>query len=208
MSGELQAQVGQHRREHDAACKDAHGNLRQDVAHHGHERQHPPRCAGEPALEELGRREYSGAQVERHQHPAEHQQAPGVQLIVGQRDPAGRACSRESDEVLRPDVRSEDGGADHEPSEAATRKEVVLCSVLVVVQDPPCQTRKRNEVRQNDQPVESRHTRSVTFLRATMRTVGPSTSEVSGHSLSRPTVPTRAPLGSGGSSANGEGWML
>ena len=97
------------------------------------------------------------AHVERHQHPAEHQQAPGVQLVVGQRDAAGRARAGQADEVLGADVRREDRRADDEPAQAATGEEVVLRGVLVVVEHPPRQPGERREVGKDDQPVEGRH---------------------------------------------------
>ena len=65
-----------------------------------------------------------------------------MELIVRERDAAGRPRAREADEVLGADVRGEDGRADDEPAEAAAREEIVFRRVLVVVEDPPRQPRK------------------------------------------------------------------
>jgi hypothetical protein len=96
-----------------------------------------------------------------------------MQLIMSEGDPAGRPGPGQAHQVFRSDVRREDRCPDHNPAEIAAGKKIVVSGIAIRPDDPPREGRQHTEVRQDDQPVESRHTRSVTFLRATMRTVGP-----------------------------------
>ena len=71
--------------------------------------------------------------VERHEHPGQHQQAPGVQFVVGHRHAVLGARAGQPDHVLRADVRGEDRGPDDPPAEVAAGQEVVGGRVLARV---------------------------------------------------------------------------
>ena len=64
------------------AGENRYRRLGEDVADEEDQRQHRARCRRVATLEELRRREYIGAQVERREHPAEHQHQLGMQLPV------------------------------------------------------------------------------------------------------------------------------
>ena len=119
-------ELGQEHAEDDAAGEDADGHLGQDVGDERDERQHRPGGRREAPLQELGHGEDPRAHVERHHDPAEDEQAPGVELVVGHGHAVGRARPGQADEVLGPDVRGEDGGADDEPAEVPSGQEVVV----------------------------------------------------------------------------------
>ena len=149
--------AGQQRAEHDAAREDADRDLGDHVGDQRDQRQDPARRRREAPLEELRHRVDARPDVERHQHPAEHQQAPGVQLVVRERDAAGGAGAGQADEVLRADVGGEDRRADHEPAEVAAGQEVVVGSVPAAPDDPPRHCEQQGEVGQHDEPVEEGH---------------------------------------------------
>ena len=130
-AAELQLHAGQQRAEDDAAREDADRDLGDHVGDQRDQRQDPARRRREAPLEELRHRVDARPDVERHQHPAEHQQAPRVQLVVRERDAAGGAGAGQADEVLRADVGGEDRRADHEPAEVAAGQEVVVGGVPV-----------------------------------------------------------------------------
>ena len=113
----------------------------------------------EAPLEELRHREDLRPDVERHEHPAQHQQAPGVQLVVGHGHAARCARAGQADQVLRADVRREDRRADDEPAEVAAGQEVVVGGVLVPPDEPEHHAGEEREVREDDQPVECGHGR-------------------------------------------------
>ena len=74
------------------------------------------------------------ADVERHHHPAEHQQAPGVQLVVGHGHAALGARAGQAHQVLRADVRGEDGRPDDHPAHVPAGQEVVARRVLAAAE--------------------------------------------------------------------------
>ena len=152
-----EAQAGQQHAEHDAAREDADRDLGDHVGDQRDQRQDPARRRREAPLEELRHRVDARPDVERHQHPAEHQQAPGVQLVVRERDAAGGAGAGQADEVLRADVGREDRRADHEPAEVAAGQEVVVGGVPSAPDDPPRHCEQQGEVGQHDEPVEEGH---------------------------------------------------
>ncbi len=126
--------------EHHAAGEDADRDFRQDEGDDRHDRQHVARLGGEAAFEELRHGEHQRAHVERHEHPGQHQQAPGVQFIMGHRHAVLGAGTGQADDVLGADVRGEDRGADDPPAEVAAGEEVVGGGVLVLARPP---TRRR-----------------------------------------------------------------
>src|SRR5206468_11172299 len=70
----------------------------------------------EPPLEEFGHRVHAAPQVERHEQPAEQQQHEAREPFeVAHREPARRSGAREADEMLTPDIRSEEARAHREP---------------------------------------------------------------------------------------------
>ena len=163
-AADLNLHLGQQRAEHDAAGEDADRDLRQHVRDQRDHRQHPARRRRKAALEELRHREDARPHVERHQHPAEHEQAPGVQLVVRQRHAARRPGAGQADEVLRADVRREDRGADDDPSEVAAGQEVVVGRIPAPQHRPPGQAQEQPEIQRNHQPVETGHARDVSSL--------------------------------------------
>ena len=150
-------QTGQQDAEHDAAGEDADRHLGEHVGDERDQRQHPARRRREAALEELGHRVDARAHVEGHHHPAEHQQAPRVQLEVRQRHAARGARAGEADEVLGADVRREDRGADHHPAQMTAGEEVVVHGGAIAQNRPPREAEQQGEVGPHGDPVERRH---------------------------------------------------
>ena len=172
-AAERQLHAGEQRAEDDAAGEDADRDLRDHVGDQRHQRQDPARRGREAPLEELRHRVDARPDVERHQHPAEHQQAPGVQLVVCERDTAGGAGTGEADEVLRADVGREDRRADDEPAEVAAGQEVVVGGIPSAPDDPPGHCEQQGKVGQHDEPVEEGHG-GGSVSRNTRRAVAPS----------------------------------
>ncbi len=157
-------ELGQQDAEDDAAGEDADGQLGQDVGHEGDDRQDRPGRRREAPLQELGHGEDPRAHVERHHDPAQDEQAPGVQFIVGHGHAVGRARTGQADEVFGPDVRGEDGGPDDEPAEVAAGQEVLVGGVLLLAHDLPGQAQDDPEIGGDDDPVEGfqhAHVRSL-----------------------------------------------
>ena len=152
---EVERELRQQRPEHHAAREDADGDLGHDERDDRDDRQHVARLLVEAPLQELRHREDLRAHVERHEHPRQHQQAPGVQLVVRERDTVGRAGSGEADDVLGADVRREDRGADHPPAEVAAGEEVVVGRLLLVVDHPPGDAAEDAEVDGDHRPVDA-----------------------------------------------------
>ena len=100
------------------------------------DRQHVAARHREAPLEELRHREDERAHVERHEHPGEHEQTPGVQLVVRQRHAVLGARAGQADDVLGADVGGENRGADDPPAQIATGQEVVGGGVLVLAEIP------------------------------------------------------------------------
>src|ERR1035441_182758 len=71
------------------------------------------------------------------------------------RPPVFRARPGQPDNVLRANVRGEDGCADYPPAEVAAGQEVVGSSVLGPAHDPPGHAQQYPEVEGNRQPVEA-----------------------------------------------------
>ena len=149
-----EVELGQEDAENDAAGEDADGHLGQDVGHERDEREDRPGRRGEAPLQELGHGEDLRAHVERHHDPAEDEQAPGVELVMGHGHAVGRAGPGQADEVLGPDVRGENGGADDEPAEVASGQEVVRRGPLLLAHDLPGQAEDDAEVDEDDDPVK------------------------------------------------------
>ena len=147
-------QVGQQDAEDDPAGVDADGHLGQNVGDEGDERQGRPGRRREAALQELGHGEDLGAHVERHEHPGQHEQAPGVELVVGHGHTVGRAGPGQADEVLGADVRGEDRGADDEPAEVAPGQEVIGRGPLLLQHDLPGHAEDDGEIDEDDDPVD------------------------------------------------------
>ena len=154
-AAEVEVDFRQQRREHDAARKDAHGDLRHDERDERDDGQHVARAGGEAPFEKLRHGEDQRAGVERHEHPRQHQQAPGVQLVMRHRHAVLGARAGQADDVLRADVRGEDGRADDPPAEVAAGQEVVGGGVLGPADDPPGDAEQDAEVEGNRQPVEA-----------------------------------------------------
>ena len=138
----------------EGAGEDGHRRLGEDVAHQEDEREQRARAGRIAALEELGRREYFGAQIERREDPAEHQHEVRVQLPVREGHAGVGARTREADQVLRADVRREDRRADQEPAGAAAGEEVVRGVLFFLQRAPDADGGVGDEVQGNDRPVE------------------------------------------------------
>ena len=147
-------EIGQEDAEDDAAGEDADRHLGQHVGHERDERQDRPGGRREAPLQELGHGEDLRAHVERHHDPAQDEQAPGVELVMGHGDAVGRARAGQADEVLRPDIRSEDRGADDQPAQVAAGQEVIGRGPLLLPHDLPGQAQDDGEVDEDDDPIE------------------------------------------------------
>src|SRR3954463_9148570 len=79
-----------------------------------------------------------------------------MQLPVRERHAGAGARSRKTDQMLRADVRRENGGADQEPAGIAAREEVVGGVLLLLQRAPDADGGVRDEVQGDDRPVESR----------------------------------------------------
>ena len=95
-----QVHFRQQRREHDAPGENAHRDLRHDERDERHDGQDVARAGGEAPFEELRHGEDQRAGIERHEHPRQHEQAPGVQARNGPSPPRlsrptrpGRRCA-------------------------------------------------------------------------------------------------------------------
>jgi hypothetical protein len=106
------------------------------------------------AFEELGCREHLGAQVERREHPAEHQYQPGMQLPVGEGH--ARACARtgETNEVLGADIGGKDRRADQEPAGIAAREEIIRGVFFLLERSPHANGGIGNEVQPDNSPIQ------------------------------------------------------
>src|SRR5580700_7431191 len=81
----------------------------------------------EPALQEFRHGEYVGAQVERHEHPAKNQQDEAREPLKMSNRQAGRSSrARQTDKVLRRDVRHEQGSTDEKPADVTASQKVVF----------------------------------------------------------------------------------
>ena len=132
--------------EHDATGKNAHRHLRDDVGDQRNQRQHPAAGRIEAPFEKLRHREHLRPHVERHEHPRQHQQAPGMQLVMRHGHAVGRTRPGQAHQVLRTDVRCEDRTADDPPAQIASRQEVVVSRVTVLQNDPPGQAEQDRKV--------------------------------------------------------------
>ena len=152
-------EVDAHQRlEDDAPRRDGHGDLGQHVADDRDHREVPARRRRVPALEELGHREDAAPQVERDEDPAQHQQDQGREdLELPHRHAARGAGAGESHQVLGPDVRGKERGADDEPADVAAREEVVRrARLLPSLRNgrPRRDPEDRDEVEGDDDPVQ------------------------------------------------------
>src|ERR1039458_7490777 len=77
-----------------------------------------------------------------------------MQFVMGHGHPVFRARPGKPHNVLRADIRGEDGCADHPPTEIAAREEVVSSGVLGPADDPPGNAQQDAEVKGNGEPVE------------------------------------------------------
>ena len=153
---QLDALVAQDRLDREGAGEDRDGRLGEDVADEEDQRQDSARGRRVASFEELRRREYIGAQVERREHPAEHEDQVGVQLPMRKCHAGIRAGPGEPDEVLGADVRSEDRRADQKPAGAAAREEVVGRVPLLQERAPDADRGVGDEVQGDDGPVDRR----------------------------------------------------
>src|SRR5262249_2571921 len=85
-----------------------------------------------------------------------------MQLIVRHGDAVGRARAGQTHDVLRADVRGKDRSPDQKPRQMAAGEKVVLRGILLLHDDPPCQTKNDRKVSTENDPVERFHT--ATFL--------------------------------------------
>lgn len=139
--------------EDDPARENSDGHLGQDVGDERDQGKNRPGGRGEPSLQELRHGEDHRPRIERHHDPAEHEETPGVQLVMGHGDAVGRAGSGQPDQVFRPDVRGKNGSADDEPAQVAPRQEVVRRGPLFLAHDPPGQSEDDPEVGDDNDPI-------------------------------------------------------
>ena len=117
-------------------------------------RQQRARAGCVAALEELRCGEDIGAQVERREHPPEHQHQPGMQLPVREGHAGVGARTRKSDEVLGADVGGEDRRADQEPAGVAAGEEVIRGVFFLLHRRPDADGGVGDEIQRDDGPVE------------------------------------------------------
>ena len=142
------------RGEDDAAGEDADGDLGDDEGDQRDDGEHVAGAFREALLEELRHRVDQRARVEGDEDPGQDQQAPGVKLVVGQRDTVTGARSGQADDVLGADVGGEDGRANDPPAEVATGQEVIGRFIFAGFDDPPDHRAEDAEVRGNRDPVQ------------------------------------------------------
>src|ERR1022692_1451054 len=142
MDGHLREQ----RAEDDAAGEDADRDFGDDESDYGDDGEDVTGLLVEAAHQEFRHGEDHGAHVERHEDPAQHQQGPGVQLVVRHGDAAGGAGAGQPHDVLRADVGGEDGGADDPPAQVAAGEEVIGGGVLGAADHPRGHAQQNAEV--------------------------------------------------------------
>src|SRR5229473_1887805 len=104
-----------------------HGYLREDVSDNRDRGQINGALPIETAFQEFRHGEDIATQVERHEHPAKDQQDEARQpLKMADRQSRRGASARQSDKVLRGNIRYEQGGANEKPSNIAAGQEVVF----------------------------------------------------------------------------------
>ena len=146
--------VSEDRLDRERAGEDRHRRLGEDVAHEEDERQERARAGRVATLEEFRRGEDLRAQIERREDPAEHQHQVRVQLPMREGHAGFGAGAGEADQVLRADVRREDGGTDQEPAGVAAREEVVGRVLFFLHRAPDADRGVGDEVERDDRPVE------------------------------------------------------
>ncbi len=102
-----------------------------------------------------GTGEHFRPHVERHHHPPQHQEAPGVQLVVGHGHAVRRPRPGQPHEVLGADVRGEDRCADDEPPEVPPGQKVIGRGILPLPDHPPGKAEDDAEVGGDHQPVDA-----------------------------------------------------
>ncbi|MHC4154531.1 MAG: hypothetical protein ACYST6_06375 [Planctomycetota bacterium] len=92
-----------------------------------------------------------------------------MQFVVGHCDAVGGTGAGQADQVLGADVGGEDGGPDDEPAEVPARKEVIVCSVLALQDDPPGNAKQYGKVNPYNHPVPPSKCRRAEDLRCRHR---------------------------------------
>ncbi len=136
------------------AGEDRHRCLGEDVADQEHEREECARAGGLASLEECGLGEYSRAQIEGREDPAERQHQIGMQLPMREGHAGIRARTGEHDQVFRADVRREARGADQEPAGAAAGEKVISRVFFFLERRPDADGGIGHEIQRDDGPVE------------------------------------------------------
>ena len=148
-------EVDRHQRlKHHRPRVNGHRDLGQHVGDERGERQKPAGRWAVPHLQELRHGEHAAAHVEGHEHPAEQQYEPGMQLVVTHHHATVGGRAGETDDVLRADVGSEDRGADDEPAHMTAGQEVVGGRLRLLAHDPRRDTEKHRKINTDDDPVE------------------------------------------------------
>ena len=78
-----------------------------------------------------------------------------MEFVVRQCHAILRAGAGQADDVLRTDVRRENGGANHPPAKVTSGQEVICRSILASRDNPPGDTEQDAEVEGDRQPVEA-----------------------------------------------------
>ncbi len=146
-------EIDAHQRlENNTAGGDGHRNLGQDIADNGNDGEIESRTAGIAALEEFGHRENAGADIERHEKPAQQQQnESGQDFELGDGDPGCCAGARQADQMLRTDIGRKQRGADDKPADIAPGKEEILGVIVPLPQAGP------DGDAENDDEIQGQH---------------------------------------------------
>ncbi len=154
-SGDVQAQLREQSAKDHAACKDAHGDFGDDESDERDDRKNVAGICAEAPLQEFRHSENHRAHIKRHENPSQDQEAPGVQLIVRERDATGRASAGQTDYMFRSDVRGEDQCANDPPAKVAPGKKIVRCRILAFLDHPPGNAEQDAEIKRDHRPIQT-----------------------------------------------------
>ena len=106
-----------------------------------------------PLFQEFRHRIDHAPLIERHEHPAEDEDDPALDLPVRLCHTGGRTGAGKADQVLGSDVRSEDGGSDGEPGGGTVVKEILSGSLFLLAGDIEAYPYHSEEEQPDDNPV-------------------------------------------------------
>ena len=143
----------EHLLEDQTAGVDRHGDLRHHVTDERNHRQNGARLRVVTPLQELGHRQDHAAGVKRHEDPTQQQNHPPLNLPMGHRHTRRSAGTGKADQMLRPDVRSEQRRTDGNPCRIATAEKVVRRIFILLTQDRHHDPNHHAHEQRNDNPI-------------------------------------------------------